>query len=44
MRELFPTYILDKQGVSCDPLHGLEEEAGQWHSFAAVVSGDLLLK
>ena len=42
-RELSP-YVLYEQGVACDPLHGLEEEAGQRHSFTAVVSGYLLLE
>jgi len=41
-QRIFSTCVLYEQGVACDPLHGLEEEAGQWHSFAAVVSGDLL--
>lgn len=37
------TYVLDEQRVSRDPLHGLEQEAGERHAFAAVVGGDLLL-
>ncbi len=41
---VFSTCILYKQGVACDPLHGLEKEAGQRHSFTAVVGGNLLLK
>lgn len=37
------TYVLDEQRVASDPLHGFEQEAGERHSFAAVVGGDLLL-
>lgn len=37
------TYVLDEQRVACDPLHGLEQEAGERHALAAVVGGDLLL-
>lgn len=31
------TYTFDVQWVACDPLHGLEQEAGQWHPFTSVV-------
>lgn len=41
---VFSTHILYEQGVACDPLHGLEEEAGQRHSLTAVVGGYLLLE
>lgn len=41
---VFSTNILYEQGVACDPLHGLEEEAGQRHSLTAVVGGYLLLE
>ena len=27
------TYVLDDEGVACDPLHGLQQEAGEGHSF-----------
>lgn len=35
-------YIFDVQGVSCDSLHGLQQETGQWHAFTPVVSGNFL--
>lgn len=38
------TYILYEQRVPRDPLHGLEQEAGERHAFAVVVGGDLLLE
>lgn len=39
----FNTYVLYDQGVARDPLHGLQQEAGQRHPLTAVVSGNLLL-
>ena len=38
------TYILYEQRVAGYPLHGLQEEAGQRHSFTPVISGYLLLE
>lgn len=39
----FNAYVLYDQGVARDPLHGLQQEAGQRHPLTAVVGGDLLL-
>lgn len=43
-KQHFSAYIFDEKRVTCNPLHGLEEEAGQRHSFTAIVSCNLLLK
>lgn len=37
-------YIFDVQWVACDPLHGFQQEAGQWHSFTPVVCGNFLME
>lgn len=36
------SYVLDQQWVACDSLHGFQEEAGQWHSFTTVITGNFL--
>lgn len=36
------TYAFEMQRVACDPLHGLQQEAGQRHAFTPVVCGDFL--
>lgn len=43
MQRVCFTYIFNEQRVACDSLHGFEKEAGQRHSFTAVVRGYLLL-
>lgn len=36
-------YVFDVQWVTCDPLHGFQQEAGQRHAFTPVVCGDFLM-